>query len=60
MSPKLVELEFLLAPICKNNKVRILNKRIIAYLFFFISNCNYIKKRKGAQPLYTGSIQENP
>lgn len=31
MSPKLVELEFLLAAICKNNKVRIFNKRIIAY-----------------------------
>jgi hypothetical protein len=31
MSPKLVELEFLLAPICKNNKVRIFNKMIIAY-----------------------------
>jgi hypothetical protein len=28
--------------------------------FFFISNCNYYIKRKGAQPLYTGSIQENP
>jgi len=24
------------------------------FFFFFISNCNYIKKRKGAQPLYTG------
>jgi hypothetical protein len=30
------------------------------YFFILISNGNYIKKRKGAQPLYTGSIQESP